>query len=786
MTPEAARPKMVGARVERLDDPRLLTGGGRYVDDIRLPDMVHAHILRSPVAGGAVTSVDAGDALADGGCELLLHALDDHGLGRIPCVWLQPGQRQVSYPVLDPQVRYVGQPVGVIVSRSRALAEDLTELVDIDFEERDDPVLDADHALSVGAPLVDPEMGTNVCVELFRGDPWKEVEPLFDRAHVVVRRKLRIQRVAGHPMETRGVVASWDRSMQRLTVWTSTQAVHHAREHLADVLGLRQDQVHVRAPDVGGAFGTKEHLYPDEVLVCAAAMRLGRPVKWIEDRYEHFTATLHARDQVHEASIAVDAEGYFLALWSDIVHDLGAHPSNVGSGPSQVASIMLQGPYRFERAGTRVRAVLSNRTPTGAYRGFGMQQAAWVRERMVDEVARVLQLDPVELRRRNMIRSDELPYTTRFFQKYDSGDYVFALNEAERLVTERPLAAEDGKARGVGYACHVEFTGLGPSKTQQFVGFHLNGFETSTIRMERDGALTVLTGGSLMGQGLETSLAQIAADTLGVPLSQVRVVSGDSDLVPYSSAGSIASRSMVVAGGALVRSSAQLREKLVAIAAHRLEASEADIELGDGRAYVRGTPARGISHRDLATVAWLGWDLPEGVTPGLEEQYTYDPEDITYSYATHAAAVAVDRETGIVEVEGYWVVHDCGTIINPLIADGQIQGGVAQGIGIALYEDVAYGERAQPATASYMDYLLPLATDVPDVVMSHFETPSPHTPGGMKGLGEGGVIPAPAAVGNAVAAALPEIGGKIVETPLSPSRVWALLHGDASAPEGDG
>lgn len=772
---EAVRPTLVGARVPRVNDPRLLTGGGRFVDDVHLPGMVHAHVVRSTVPAADITSIDADAARRDERCLHVLHALDDHGLKDIPCVWLQPGQRQTSYPVLDRAVRYVGQPIGIVVAPSREDAEDVAELLDVVYEDRP-AVRDAAHGLEPDAPLVNPALGSNVCVELTRGRPWDEVRPLIESAAHVVRRRLRIQRVAAQPIETRGVVASWDPALERLTVWISTQAVHHVREHLAHVLGLAFDQIRVIAPDVGGAFGSKEHLYPDEILACAASLRIGRPVKWIEDRYEHFTATLHARDQVHDAVLALDADGRFLALWSDLVHDLGAHPSNVGSGPSQIASTMLQGPYHVDAVGTRARCVLSNRTPTGAYRGFGMQQAAWVRERLVDEAARELAIDPVELRRRNMIRRDELPFTTHTFQEYDSGDYVAALDEAERRTRDWKPSTNDGRRRGIGFASHVEFTGLGPSKIQQVVGFALNGFETSVIRLERDGTVTVETGGAMLGQGLETGLAQIAADALGVPIERVHVVSGDSDRVPYSSSGSIASRAMTVAGGALVRASRQLRDKVAAIAAHQLEADPADIELVDAAAFVRGVPARRVELSDLAAAAWLGWDLPDGMAPGLEEQANYDPAGIAYSYATHAAAVAVDVETGIVELEGYWVVHDCGTVVNPMIADGQIQGGVAQGIGIALYEEVAYQADAQPAISTFMDYLLPLASDVPDVELAHFETPSPHTPGGMKGLGEGGVIPAPAAIANALCAAVPEIAEHVTETPLSPSRVWALLH----------
>ncbi|MCC6339966.1 MAG: molybdopterin-dependent oxidoreductase, partial [Acidimicrobiia bacterium] len=627
-----------------------------------------------------------------------------------------------------------------------------------------------------GAPVVRPDLGTNVVVEFTAGDPQVDVEAALAAADHVVDMELVIPRVIGRPIETRGAIASWDPATGGLTVWNSTQAVHHVREHLAALFGLAADQVRVIAPDIGGGFGVKEHLYPDEVLTCEAARRRARPVKWIEDRFESFTASLHARGQHHHARLGLDADGRFVALWTDVVHDQGAHPSNVGPGPSIVATGMLPGPYRFGTAGAHVRCVVTNRTPTGAYRGFGMQQAAWVRERLVDEAARRLGRDPVELRLANMIRPHEMPFTTPFHHRYDSGDYPRALSMVAAAARAfEPADAADGKRRGVGFASFVEFTGLGPTAVQQQVGFHLNGFESSVVRIEPDGTATVLTGAASVGQGIETTLAQIAADGLGLPLDRIRVVIGDSARVPYSSAGAIASRSLTVAGGALVQSSARLAAKVAEIAAHRLESSPDDIELVDGRAQVIGTPTRGYSLAELADTAWMGWDLPAGMDAGLEERVTYDPADITYSYASHAAAVAVDPDTGHVAIEGYWTVHDAGVLVNPMIAEGQVQGGIAQGIGMALYEAARFID-GQPLQSSFMDYLVPTAAGVPDVWMDHIETPSPITPGGMKGLGEGGLIPVPATVANAVAAALPAAASRIVTTPLSADVVWGLIH----------
>lgn len=771
----AHRPGLVGARVPRTNDRRLLTGRGRYTDDVAPAGLLHAAVLRSPVAAGRLVHINRSAAEGLDGVHLVITALDDGAaFGRFPCVWTQPGQLMTDYEVVTPNIGYVGQELALVVADSRELAEDAVGLLDAEIDERtdivDDPLLAA-----AGGPFVHPELGTNVVVEFAAGDRRDTVEAALAAAHHVVEMDLVIPRVIGRPMETRGVVASWDSTTDELTVWTSTQAVHHVREHLCVLLGLRADQIRVIAPDVGGGFGVKEHLYPDEVLACEAARRLGRPVKWIEDRFESFTATLHARSQFHHARLGLDRDGRFVALWTDLVHDQGAHPSNVGPGPSIVATGMLPGPYRFDTAGAHVRCVTTNRTPTGAYRGFGMQQAAWVRERLVDEAARQLDLDPVELRLRNMIRPDEMPFTTPFHHRYDSGDYPRALSMvAEAVAGFEPPEADDGRRRGIGFASFVEFTGLGPALVQQHVGFHLNGFESSVVRIEPDGTATVLTGAASLGQGIETTLAQITADGLGIPIDHVRVVIGDSSRVPYSSAGSIASRALTVAGGALVLSCERLATKVAAIAAHRLEANPADIELIDGRAQVIGTPSRGYTFAELADTAWMGWDLPEGVDAGLEERATYDPTDITYAYASHAAAVAVDPETGQVEVEGYWVVHDAGVIVNPMIADGQVQGGFAQGLGMALFESVRY-VNGQPTQSSFMDYLVPTSSCVPDVTMGHLETPSPVTPGGMKGLGEGGLIPVPATIANAVANAVPAIAPKLVTTPLAADTLWGLI-----------
>ena len=776
MTVAPERPaSLVGARVRRVNDPRLLRGEGRYVDDVHLAGMVHATIVRSPVAHGDVRTFDASGADA-----LLVLGPDEIAAATDPlrCVWIAVGgQRQTEVPVSDRRVRYVGQPIGVVVAVSRPAAEDAAELIEVDFDELP-TVSDQESALADGAPLLQPDWGTNVLADFRVGDDAETVEAAMAGAARVIERRLVIPRIVPSPMETRGVVASWDANMRELTMWTSSQTPHHVRDHLATTLRLSADQVRVVAPDLGGGFGAKEHLYPDEVMVALASMRLGRPVKWIEDRVEHFTATMHARDAIHYARLGMDDDGRFIAISSDVIGNNGAHPSNVGTGPFRISGSMLPGPYRFTSAGVRIRGVLTNTTPTGAYRGFGMQEAAWVRERLVDEAARELGVDPVELRLKNMLSEDELPHTTPTLQDYDSGNYGEGLELLRDMVSKRdePDDANPRIRRGIGYASQVEFTGLGPSPVQKIVGFHLGGFETGVVRVDPDGSVVVSSGVMGMGQGIETTLAQIAADKLGVPLERVRVALGDTKVAPYSASGSIASRSMTVGGGAVTRASIALSDKMKRIAAHQLEADADDIELVDGVFGVMGVPGIGLSFEEVAASTWLGWDLPPGEEAGLEVKDMHEPSNISYSYSSHAAAVAVDLDTGKVDIEGYWVTHDVGTVINPMIVDGQVMGGVAQGIGIALYEKMTYGEGAQPTTTSFLDYLVPLSGDVPDLEIGHTEHPAPHIPGGMKGAGEGGTIPAPATVANAVAAAVPEIAGKILETPLSPGRMWELLH----------
>lgn len=761
--------KHVGSPAPRREDARLITGRGRFVGAVPSSDAAHAVVVRSEVPHGRVRGCDVERLRAAAGVLDVITVEDARGV-ELSCAGLGP-DRPTHYPALDGTVRYVGQPVAVVVAETAEAAHAAAALAGVDIEPLP-AVVGLETALEPDTALLYPEWGTNVGVDFPLGD----AKAATAAAEHVVELTFRLARVAPRPMEPRGVVAGYDG--ETLTVRAGTQAPHVMRDQLAEALGLPVNAVHVAGCDVGGGFGAKEHLYPDDLLVCLAAMRLRRPVRWTEAPGDHLTATLHARDASHRGRLALDADGRFVAFHCDIVGDLGAHPSNVGAGPLVVSALMAAGPYRFDRVGARVRGVVTNTTPTGSYRGYGQPEVTWTRERLIDEAARRLGMDPVDLRLRNMLDPHEAPVSTSMGRQYDSGDYAAGLRTLRDQVhnghgDDGRRRGEDGRRRGVGFSCHVEMTGVGPSMVMKAEGLPSGGFENAVVRMEQDASVVVHSGLAGIGQGIETTLAQVAADELGVPLDRVRVVLGDTAVTPYSPIGSIASRALAVGGGALIHAATALREKLLAIAAHRLEVGTGDLEIVDGTVRVHGVPGSAVGLADLATSAWRGWDLPDGMSPGLEEQAGYDPPAYLYSSGAHAVAVAVDPGTGAVEIEGYWVVNDSGVLVNPAIVEGQIRGGVVQGVGMALYEQVAYSPDGQPTAV----YDLPTAVEAPNIGIVHQQTPSPVTPGGAKGVGESGTISSPAAVGNAIAAALPEIADRITATPLTPQALQRALAG---------
>jgi carbon-monoxide dehydrogenase large subunit len=774
----AGRPRLIGAHVTRKVDDRLLRGGGRYVADLELPRMVHAHVLRSTAAHARVTGVNADDGLGLPGVFALIQRADLQGT-KLPCVQVQPGQLQEEYEIIPEVARYVGQPLGLVVAESRARAEDAAEMIWFDLDELA-PLVEIADALHDDNVLY-PELGTNLLVDFTLGDPSEEVRTAIDEAAHVATMSTTMHRHHGSPMETRGVVAEWDVRRELLTLHSSTQVAHHARDHLAGALGLRADQVRVIVPDVGGGFGVKDHLYPDEVLVAFAAMRLRRPVKWIEDRVEHLIGTVAARDHRAEATLAVDADGRFLAWSYDIVTNIGGHASNVGAGPAAVSAAWSEGPYRFAKGMARIRGVVTNLTPVGAYRGYGMPESTFVRERLIDEVCRLGGFDSEEIRRLNLVTAEEMPYLNRLHGRLDSGDYPRAFNRALELLPEPERDQGDGKLRVRVAVPYAEMTAVGPTQWMQRVGFRQGGYETSIVEVAPDGSVTVRTGVCSQGQGHETVFAQIVADRLGVGMDDVRVIQGDTQEVPYSDMGTIASRGLTLAGGAAMRASEAVGERLKAVAAHQLEANPADMELVDGRAQVRGAPSAFRTVADLAKSVWLGWDLPEEVEPGaLIERCLFDPPEQTISYATHGYQLAVDPELGSVEVEKVVVVHDCGVVVNPMLVEGQTHGGLAQGIGEALLESMHYDASGQPLSITFKDYLLPLSETIPDMVYEHFETPAPHIPGGFKGTGEGGTITGPAAIASGLARLFPDASPYLCSTDLSPRRVWEALGKAAS------
>jgi aerobic carbon-monoxide dehydrogenase large subunit len=766
-------PKLVGASVKRKEDPRLLRGGGRYVADIKLQGMLHAAVVRSPIAFGRITRLDHSAARADPRTRLILTADDlPSDLGPLPCIDVTPETKPANQPVLAGEfVRFVGEPIAIVVADTRHDAEDLAELVDIKFDEHD-PVLDPEHAMAEGAPILHDDWGTNVAnvISMSVGD----VESAFAKATHVYRERFKIQRYLGMPLETRGVIAEWDEPRGSLTLWSSTQFPHILKQLLSGTLGIASHKLRVIAPDVGGGFGVKCEFYPEEVLICLASRTLKRPVKWIEDRYEHFVSASHAREQIHDVEVAVDTDGVITGLRDRSITNNGAYLHTLAITPASIAAAILPGPYRIPNYSVTAMTVVTNKVPLAVYRGAGHPQAVFVMERMIDIVARSLGLDPCEVRRRNFIQPEELPFDrgTEIVLAgkvvYDSGDYPECLRRALEMVDYDAFRLEQeeqrrrGRHLGIGVACYVEETSIGP-------------YESATVRIEPSGQVLVFTGASPHGQGHETTFSQLCADELGVDFDSVTVVHGDTDLIPHG-VGTFASRSAAIGGSAVRKASIVVRQQCLDLASHLLEVGAEDLELNAGRVSVVGSPDKGMSLAALALAAAPGSPLPEGMKHDLVATEYFDAPAIAFAYATHVAIVEVDIETAVVAPLRYCVVHDSGTLINPLIVDGQVQGGVAQGLGGTLLEEIAYDELGQPLNPSLVDYLIPAFGNMPTIEVAHMETPTPYNPTGMKGAGEGGAVGSPAALANAVEDALQEYGVEIRSTPVSPAALFDLLR----------
>jgi carbon-monoxide dehydrogenase large subunit len=778
---EMAQPRALGARVLRREDARLLRGAGSYVSDVALPGLLHGAFLRSPVAHARILEVDTSAALGVPGVIAALAAADLEGLVRpMRAVSRAPNYRPCNTPVLaQDKVRMVGEPIVLIVAESRYSAEDGVAAVGLDLDPLP-PLLSVDDALAEGAPAIHDEAPENLFnhFEQTIGD----VEGVFASAEEIVELRVEQQRYCAAALEGRAVTARYEPATGMLTVWLSSQVPHIARTGLARHLNLPENHVRVIAPDMGGGFGPKCVLYPEELAVCAAARRLGRPVKWTSDRVEDLQATIHGREQRIEIRAAASADGRVRAVRADVRASNGAYavwPYTAGLDSGQ-ASENVTGPYTIPCYERRVRAVVTNKAPMGPYRGVGRVLAAFSIERVMDVLAARLGLDPLEIRRRNLVR--EFPYTTATGLRFESGDYLRMVDTLEAATEWKRLRAENeslrasGRYRGAGVAFAVEQSAYGAKAMGSRLLEMTFGYDTSSVRFEPDGRVRVAVGLHNHGQGHETTIAQIAADQLGVEVGDIDVVYGDTAIVPYG-LGTWASRSTVCCGGATILAAQDLRAKMIELAADMLEARPDDLEVAGGFVGLRGSPSQRVSIPDVARRALHEPHLlPEGMEPGLEVTRRFmPPEPGSFASALHAAHVELDPSTGEVRVLNYWVVEDCGTVVNPMIVDGQVQGGVAQGIGGALLEHLVYDEQGTLVTTSLMDYLMPTAAEIPPIHVLHQESPSPNVPGGFKGMGEGGAVNAPVAVVAAVNDALTPFGVAANHTPVTPEWVLTAL-----------
>ena len=767
----AGSARYVGARVQRVEDARLLTGHGTYVDDVSLPGMLHAAFVRSPFARAAIRGIDTADALAVPGVHFVFTAAD-----------LNPGMKEQWHtsigarspetprpPLADTEVRFVGDPVALVIAESRYIAEDAADLVDVDYEPRP-AVVDYTTAEHADA-LVHEDHGSNVVAEL-NGLPASALEDAFGASAHVVRESIYQQAYAPVPMEGRGLVVDWSSATGELTIHAATQSPHEVRLFCARLLGIPEHRVRVIMRDTGGGFGQKILVQRDEMCLMLAAPKVGAPVKWVEDRRENLLAAGMSRHEHADVAMAFDAGGAIQAAHIDFVSDCGAYPTPWPLGPAAAVGMLFPGPYRVPRAGFATKTIYTNTVGRTAYRG-PWQFETLAREVLLDIAARRIGMDPIELRRRNVLRREDLPYANPNGMTYDSIspsetlEQALAILDYDTFRAEQAQAREAGRYLGVGLSNYVE-----PSTP----GYGSYATEGATIRIEPSGAVNVYIAGGSTGNSLETTVIQLAADALGVNIEDVNTIQGDTAVTGFG-AGAAGSRSASMTAGAVRDTSVILRERIAQIAAHRFEAAVEDIEIAESRAFVRGTPTIGISLGELAALAYFEpAALPPGVPAGLEASARFTAAaPVIWVNATHVCTCEVDVTTGLVTLLRYIVSEDCGPMINPNVVEGQIAGGVAQGIGGVLYEHLAYDDDGNPVSTTFMDYLLPTATDVPVIEYGHIETPSPG-PGGFKGVGEGGAIGAPPAVVNAVADALSPFGVTVTRLPLTPSAIVALLE----------
>ncbi len=790
----AGPPRAIGATVTRSVDDGPLSGRATYVGDLRLPGMVELALVRSPLAHARVTGIHAERARAAAGVLAVVTGSDLTDVRPFPDFfpYAQPVR---TFPLARDLVRYVGSPVAAVVAADRYAAEDAAELVEVDYEELP-AVASVEAALADGAPRLYEDWPDNRMMAAPEGGLSQEVTDILAGAATVVRGRYAIHRHTGVPMETRACLAEWRDG--RLTLWTTCQLPHVTRTSLTFALpSLSERDIRVVAPAVGGGFGVKQHIYPEEVLAAWSAMRLGRPVRWIEDRTEHLVATVHARDEVIDIEGAIRADGTIEALRAHVYHDLGSgEVFYAGFAPGLTTGGHMTGPYRIDKAAVAVTGAVTNKTPAGSFRGYGVPEAVFALERFIERAARAVGADPVEARRKMLLTDADLPYTAPTGAVMDSGSFAAAYERAlhqgrEAAAGWRERLANQPNVRvGMGAVPYRE----GTAPTHFGASGYWASQECASVRVEPDGSVVVSSGATTQGQGVETLLATVTADALGIAHGDVRVIMGDTDRCPYGM-GAWGSRNAVFASGAVLKACATVRDKAMRIAAHALEADASDLVAAEGRVAVRGTD-RGLTYAEIGTLANVRtMNLPADVDPGLEATAFYDapnlqhvPDEMgrinaaaAWANAAHAAVIGVDLETGELTILDYFVAHDCGPILNPPIVDGQVIGGVAHGIGGAMYEDLAYTPEGQPMAVSFMDYLIPSATEIPRMTLSHFESPSPVLPLGVKGVGEGGTCGPLGALGNAIADALSEFGVDVVRSPFTPATIRSMIEG-ASAP----
>ncbi|GAC1659746.1 MAG: molybdopterin-dependent oxidoreductase [Candidatus Elarobacter sp.] len=768
---------MVGARIRRREDPRLITGRATYVDDVRQVGTVYAAFVRSPYGHAKIVRIDAAQVKSDPHVlavytgEDLHHA---HNLkSSLPVAHKMADLKTPPHYMLAlDEVRFVGEAVAVIVADSPYTARDAADKLVVEYEELP-AVIDPEKA-AAGAPFVHASLGTNVAFTfpLRAGDPDKA----FAEADVTIKQRIVNQRVAPVPIEPRSMVAGYDAGMQQLTIYSSTQIPHLLRTQLAVVLGLPENKIRAIAPEVGGGFGAKLNVYAEEAVVSWVAMQLECPVKYIETRSESFQAMIHGRDQIDDLEIAARSDGTITALRLKITANLGAYHQLLTPVIPTLTLLMAHGCYKFENLQAEVVGVFTNTMSTDAYRGAGRPEATFFIERAIDLVAQKLKLDPADVRRKNFIPSSAFPHTTATGLTYDSGDYETTMDKALAIIDYPGLRKQQDELRkqgrylGIGLSTYVEVCGMGPSAAMPAAGW-----DSATIRVEPTGSVTVLTGVSPHGQGQETTFAQIVADELGVPIDQVTVIHDDTDKVQYG-VGTFGSRGTAVGGAALKLAIDTIQAKAIKIAAHQWEANPDDLEYRDGKIHVKGDPSKTMSTPEAGFLAFMGDKLPPGLEPGLDATRRFEPPNFVFPFGTHVCMVEVDARSGEVSVLKYLAVDDCGRLLNPMIVEGQVHGGIAQGLSQALFEQVVYDERGQLLTGTLMDYAIPHAEQVPHYDLDHTVTPTTVNPLGVKGVGEAGTIGSTPCIANAVIDALAPFGVVHIDMPLKPEKLWAAMQ----------